>query len=160
MSHSNESRHIRMSHVTFEWVTSHSNESRSSGTWICHMSHSYVTFHEYVIMNKSYVSFVDESCHIWICHMSHSHVTFEWVTSHSNESRSRGTVTYHFTEGRHNQERVYYSNEKIWKETHYADSLLYVTYEWITLQRAAITKKQSTIQISPDWWSILWGLHV
>jgi len=42
MSHSNESRHIRMSYVTFEWVTFQRD------------------------LNMSYVSFV---CHIlWICH--------------------------------------------------------------------------------------------
>jgi len=58
MSHMNESCHIWMSHVTYEWVMSHMNES-------CHiwMSHH-----------------MKESCHIWM-----SHVTYEWVMSHMNE---------------------------------------------------------------------------
>jgi len=60
MSHMNESCHIRMSHVTYEWVMSHLNES-------CHIWTSQLTY--------------EQSCHIWT-----SHVTHEWVMSHTNES--------------------------------------------------------------------------
>ena len=64
----NESCHIWMSHVTYEWVMSHMNES-------CHIWTSHVPF-EWVM------SQMNESCHIWT-----SHVTYEWVMSHMNESR-------------------------------------------------------------------------
>jgi len=56
-----------ISHVTYEWVMSHMNES-------CHIWMSHVTY-------ESVMSHIHESCHIWM-----SHVTYEWVMSHMNES--------------------------------------------------------------------------
>jgi len=64
MSHMNESCHIGMSHVTYEWVMSHMNES-------CHKWTRHVTY-EWVM------SHVNESRHIWM-----SHVPYEWVMSHT-----------------------------------------------------------------------------
>jgi len=56
-----------MSHVTYEWVMSHMNES-------CHIWMSDFTY-------ESVMSHMNESHHIWM-----SHVTYEWVMSHMNES--------------------------------------------------------------------------
>jgi len=56
-----------MSHMTYEWVTSHMNE------W-CHIRMIYVTY-------ESVTSHVNESCHIW-----RSHVTYEGVMSRMKES--------------------------------------------------------------------------
>jgi len=97
ISHSNASWHTKhycviwhsfiRRHITYEWVTSHMNES-------CHIWTSHV-IHEWVMIHK------DESCHIWTSQvtyervMSHmnesghiwmSQVTYEWVMSHMNES--------------------------------------------------------------------------
>jgi len=63
----NESWHIWMSHVTYEWVMSRMNEP-------CHVWMSHAT-------SKWVMSRMNESCHIWM-----SHVTYEWVMSRMNES--------------------------------------------------------------------------
>jgi len=55
----NESSRVLMSHVTYEWVMLHMNES-------C-----------YIWMGLH----MDEWCYIWI-----SHITWEWVKSHMDES--------------------------------------------------------------------------
>jgi len=67
MLHGNELFDIWMSHITYEWVMSHMDES-------CHIWMSYVTC-EFGMLRRN------ESCHIWM-----SHVTYEWVMSHLNES--------------------------------------------------------------------------
>jgi len=107
MSHMNESCHIWMSHVTYEWVMSHMNES-------CHIWMRHATYHVYVyvyvteVMSHMNVTsrhihivtwrLEPKSCHICMSHvtwvMSHavtyvcdrSHVTYECVMSHMNES--------------------------------------------------------------------------
>jgi len=66
MSHRNESCHIWASHVTYEWVMSHMNES---------------CLHLCLTSTSHAISHVSKSCHIWM-----SHVTYEWVMSHMNES--------------------------------------------------------------------------
>jgi len=83
----NESCHIWMSHVTYEWVVPHMNES--CHIWMSHVTYEWVMSH----MNKSHhiwmshvtyewvVSHMNESCHIWM-----SPITYEWVMSHMNES--------------------------------------------------------------------------
>jgi len=58
----NELRQIWMSHVTYEWVMSHMNES-------CHVAYEWV------------ISHMNQPCSMWM-----SHVPYEWVTSHMNES--------------------------------------------------------------------------
>jgi len=63
----NESCHIWMSHVTYEWVMSHMNESCL--IWVSHVTYEWVMSH------------MNESCLIWM-----SHVSYEWVMSHMNES--------------------------------------------------------------------------
>jgi len=63
----NESCHIWMSHVTYEWIMSHMNES--CHTWMSHVTYEWVMPH------------INEPCHAWM-----SHVTYEWVMSHMNES--------------------------------------------------------------------------
>ena len=67
MLHMNESCHIRMSRVTYEWVMAHMNES-------CHIWMSHVTY-------EWAMSHMNKPCHIWT-----NHVTYEWVMSHMNES--------------------------------------------------------------------------
>ena len=95
----NESCHMWMSHVTyewvmtlvpprgliksFEWVMSHINES--CHIWMSHVTCEWVMSH----MNESWLwclqeaqsGLLNESCHLWM-----SHVTYEWVMSHMNES--------------------------------------------------------------------------
>jgi len=86
-SHMNESRLIWMSHVSYEWVTSHMNESCL--IWMSHVSYEWVMSHmnESRLIWMSHVSYewvtshMNESCLIWM-----SHVSYEWVTSHMNES--------------------------------------------------------------------------
>jgi len=69
-----------MSHVTWEWVMSHENES-------CHIWMSHVTCEGVMLMGMGHVtcermmSHMNESCHVWM-----SHVTYEWVMSYVNES--------------------------------------------------------------------------
>jgi len=102
MSHVCVSCHLRLRHVTYEWVTpcstdiksvksytsesecgmSHMNESwmwHVTYEWVMpHMSDSHVTY-EWVMSHMS------ESCHTWV-----SHVTHEWVMSHMSESCHTG----------------------------------------------------------------------
>jgi len=73
MSHMNESCHIWMSHITYEWVMSHMN--KSCHIWIRHDTYEWVMSH------------TNESCHIWM-----SHVTYEWVLWHMNESFHRWMI--------------------------------------------------------------------
>ena len=61
----NESCHMWMSHVTYEWVMSYMNES-------CHIWMSHGTC-EWVM------SHIAASCHIWMCQ-----VTYQWVMSQSH----------------------------------------------------------------------------
>jgi len=92
MSHMNESRHIWMSYVTYEWVTSHMNESRH--TWIglvlqmSHVTYERVTSH----MTKRCVT--NESRHIWMSHVIHEQVLcYKWVTSHMRLAEHKGGWT-------------------------------------------------------------------
>jgi len=69
-----------MSHVTYEWVMSHTNESRHIWNQSCHVCMKKKSCH--VGISHGWVmSRMNETCHIWI-----SHVTYEWVMSHMNES--------------------------------------------------------------------------
>jgi len=90
MSHLNESCHIWMSHVTYEWVMSHMNES--CRIWMSRISYKWVTSHAY----EWVTSRVNESWRICVCrsaqmqrrskmglwHTWTSHVICIWVTSH------------------------------------------------------------------------------
>jgi len=77
-----------MSHVTYEWVTSHMNESRH--IWTSYVAYECVVSpaciflyrHTWRAMTHPCLSYSNVSRHIWM-----SHVTYEWVTSHMNESR-------------------------------------------------------------------------
>jgi len=55
--HVNEPHHIRMSHVTYEWVMSHMNEPRR--IWMSHVIYEWA------------ISHMNESCHIWMSHVTH-----------------------------------------------------------------------------------------
>jgi len=83
--HVNESYHIRMRRVTYEWVMSHTNESWH--IWISHLTSDRVHVNEscHIWMRRvTYewvMSHMHESCHVWM-----SHVSYEWVMSHMNES--------------------------------------------------------------------------
>ena len=114
----------RMSHVTYEWVMSHMNES-------CHirMSHLYNLIYwrmnEWCPMSEWthewVMSRMNESCHIWT-----SHVTYEWamspiqmshvsyVISHMNESCHIWTFEWVSDASRSNKwVKTTCSNEKI-----------------------------------------------
>jgi len=65
-----ESCHISMSHVTYQWVMSHVNESLQEGG----MAYGHVTYESF--------------------HISMSHVTYQWVMSHVNESLQEGGMAY------------------------------------------------------------------
>jgi len=81
MSYTNESCHIRMSHITNERVMSHMKKSCHG--WMNHVTYGWVTSH----LNKSrhiyewVMSHMNESCHIWM-----NHVTYERVMPHMNKS--------------------------------------------------------------------------
>jgi len=65
--------HMRMSHVTCEWVVSHVEMLRRD-----------ITLHRVCLRHFSpewVLSHLNESCHIWM-----SHVTYEWVMPHLHES--------------------------------------------------------------------------
>ena len=112
MSHGNESCHLWMSHVTWEWVmsqmhaTCHVNELVMPQIWVssiwrvmsrvnesCHMGMCHVT-DECVMLHKN------KPCHRFervtcecvmshvneLCHIWMSHVTYKCVMSHINES--------------------------------------------------------------------------
>ena len=79
MSHMNESCHIWMSHVTYEWIVAHMNESCL--IWTCHVS--YERF-----MSRMNGSCTNDLWHVWMSFpMNYS--TYEWVTS-----RIMGHVVY------------------------------------------------------------------
>jgi len=91
---------IYLSHVTHEWVMSHTNES-------CHVRMSHVT-HEWVMASgcciettcrrhpfdaTSMCIYLSHFTYKWVmsqanesCHMRMSQVKYEWVMSHTNES--------------------------------------------------------------------------
>ena len=87
MSHTNESCHIRMSHVTCKWVMSHTNES-----WLLDVAskrHSDAK----ILMQHQCAIYLSHFTYKWVlqhanesCHIRMSHVTYEWVMSHTNES--------------------------------------------------------------------------
>jgi len=102
MSHMNESCHIWMSHVTYEWVMSHMNES-------CHIWMSHVTYWRvcpFSPLNSSWpvVTWREKKEKICVCvkraykscHMWMSHVTCEWVMSHMNEGAMTSLVFHPF----------------------------------------------------------------
>jgi len=68
----NESCHIRMSHVTYEWVMSHH-------IWMSHVRY------ERVMSRLSLRHKIIDESHVWMSHvtrMNESRHTYEWVTSH------------------------------------------------------------------------------
>ena len=73
MSHLNESCHIWMSHVTFEWVMSHLNVS-------CHIWMSHVTFE--CVVSQFFLPSSDLAPHV----VSLKTFTYEWATSHLDAS--------------------------------------------------------------------------
>ena len=74
-SHTNESCHRWMSHVTYEWVMSNMNEARI--TQACHVRIHRVNY-KWVIVRKSHVTYE------WV--MSHKWVTYHWGMSRANTS--------------------------------------------------------------------------
>ena len=119
MSHMNESCLIWMDHVTYEWVMSHMNESRH--IWMSHVTYEWIMSH------------MKDSCHIWM-----SHVSYEWVISHMYETVSHiwlGHVTYE------------------WVMSHMHESchtwMSHVTYEWVMSQMMRCSTSCHT-----------WGSHV
>jgi len=114
-----ESCHIWMSHVTYEWVMSHINES-------CHVTYEWFNSQ---VMYERVMSHLKQSCHTWAlvqpksfiesCHIWMSRVTYEWVMSHINESCHMWMS--HFT----------YE----WVMSHMNESchiwMSHVTYEWV-----------------------------
>ena len=62
-SHMNESHHIWMSHVTYEWATSHVNATRH--VWMRLVTHEYVITH----LNESWVMTRKSFSCKWVNHM-------------------------------------------------------------------------------------------
>ena len=58
---------IQMSHVTYKWVMSHTNESCHK--WMSHVTNEWVTWH------------VNESCHVWSSHVTHRWSRQCWHTA-------------------------------------------------------------------------------
>ena len=71
MLHMNESCHMWMSHVTYEWVMSRMNESCQ--IWMSHVTYKWVMSHLWM----SHVTHTNQLFHIRI-----SHVRYDWVMSH------------------------------------------------------------------------------
>jgi len=123
LSRMNESCHVCMSHVTYEWVmecvrraSCHTRSSSvfHSPTWLSTMICVYMCAYNWV------VSRMYESCHVWMspvayewvlsrmnesCHVWMSHVTYEWVMSRMNESCHvwMSHVTYDWVMSRMNE---------------------------------------------------------
>jgi len=102
----NESCHICMSHVTYDWVMSRMDESchvrlsdsayrrvisNINESWyqqtsslkplfMLHINESWLIWMGHVTY-QWVMSHINESCHIWM-----SHVTYKWVMSRKNES--------------------------------------------------------------------------
>jgi len=104
-----ESCHIWMSHVIYEWVMSHMNESCQTHKWV--MSHTHPTAKTLGVC-MSPVSHMNRSCHTWMIHVTHmhkschirmSHVTYEWVMPHMNVSCHKwlSHVTHEWVVSRH-----------------------------------------------------------
>jgi len=92
----NESCHIWMNRIEYEWVMSHMNElfriCMSQVTSKCVMSHM---AEPCPAKTNHVMSYMNESCHIWMSHDTHmnesyhiwmSHVTHKWVMVHMNAS--------------------------------------------------------------------------
>ena len=152
----NESRDVRMSHVTFgggmsrmsesihvtyEWVMSckslvMNNVTDSYVTWlfICDRTHLNMRIH---VTCEWVMSHLNESCHMWM-----SHVTFEWVMScivwtcafmsHVNESCHiwMSHVTYEWVMSLMNESHdVWMSNVMYINEAHHIQ-MSHITSEW------------------------------
>jgi len=82
-----ESRHLKMSHITYawvvspihEWVMSPMNESCRLDSYAKRLpSTTHMSRH---LSSVTHIKGIHESCHLWM-----SHVTYEWVMSPMNES--------------------------------------------------------------------------
>jgi len=74
--------HIRMIHVTYEWVTPHASES--CHIWMSNATHEWVMSHTWMSISHIqkwahpwYITYKNESCHRSMCHF-----TYGWVMSH------------------------------------------------------------------------------
>jgi len=135
MSHMNESCHIWMSHVTYEWVMSHMNESSIAVCiFKCHAFHIYncraLLKIKYQWWLFKFPFSGERLCHTWMRHVTHwwgtlhmngachiwmSHVTYESVIAHHYIVLSHLTLRWvmsHMNEACH-----------IW--------MRHVTYEWV-----------------------------
>jgi len=131
MSHTNEPCHIRMSHVTYEWVMSH--------IWMSHVTYEWVMSHIWM----SHVTYEWVMSHIWMSHVTYewvmsdmmSHATDESVTSHMNASRHiwKSHVTYEWvmshTHGANGETPVGWVD--IWMNASRHIWIRHVTYEWV-----------------------------
>jgi len=123
----NESCHVRMRHVTYEWGMSHMNEA--CHVWISH-SHVNEACHIY----EWGMSHMNESCNIWI-----SHVTYGWIVSHMNESchrwMSHATDEWIVSHINQSCSTSYYQGREVCSpvvlKQHWRASISRVKYEWV-----------------------------
>jgi len=128
--------HIWISHVTYEYVVSHMNESchrqmpwASKCRWqshinaSCHRRHAWMGHVTYAsVMSHMNMSRMNHSCHIWICR-----VTYEWVMSQTNVLgvEVQMTITY---------KCVMSQTSRMNESCHVCIS--HVTYEYVTYEQS------------------------
>jgi len=86
MSHMNESCHIWMSRVTYEWIMSHrmSHVTYESHLWMSHVTYACVMSHPSWPCHISWKSLVTYEWHTWMSHLIHAHVTWLIHRFHSS----------------------------------------------------------------------------
>jgi len=154
---------VYLSHVSYEWVTSHMNESRL--IWkSCLICLGYISY-------AWLMSHMNESCHIRM-----SHVSYEWVMSHMHESRhvisTSSPRTLHclgnsgFLPHRLDQRRVMCAHTHcITKDTYGVATITHSYVAWPihmgitkdTYGVATISRLLKIIRLSGEYRSLLWG---
>jgi len=169
MSHTNESCHISMSHVTYQWVMPCVNEP-------CDISMSHVS-HKWVKSNAN------ESCDVvlfyrWMSHSTHeyesfhiwrSRFTYKWVMSHISDSHHTYDMTHIWTR----KWRSHVTHEGVMshmKESCHAWTshtwISHVTYEWVMSHRhyastCVASASKSCVNSATSWTSAwLYSSHV